>query len=93
MNNQLEKLQQKPNVRPFRPVTIQINKKNRLNTELAKDDAKDRIITQKIVDQHIIEYTERYEYQYPVNDKDDSVGEALSTLKSIKRHLLIKKII
>ena len=50
-------------------------------------------ITQKIVDQHIIEYTDRYDYQYPVNNKDDSVGEALSTLKSIKRHLLIKKII
>jgi cytidyltransferase-like protein len=51
------------------------------------------LITQKIVDQHIIEYTDRYEYQYPVNDKDDSLGEALSILKSIKRHLLIKKII
>jgi hypothetical protein len=50
MNNQLEKLQQKPNVRPFRPVTIQIDKRNRLNVELDKDSARERVITQKIVD-------------------------------------------
>ena len=50
MNNQLEKLQQKPNVRPFRPVTIQLDKKNRLNTGLEKDAVKERIITQKIID-------------------------------------------
>jgi hypothetical protein len=50
MNNQLEKLQQKPRVRPFRPVTIQLNKKNKLNTELSKDDAKEKNFTQKIID-------------------------------------------
>ena len=50
MNNQLEKLQQKPKVQPFRPVTIQLNKKNKLNTELEKDEKKEKIITQKIID-------------------------------------------
>jgi hypothetical protein len=50
MNNQLEKLQQKPNVRPFRPVTIQLDKKNGLNTGLEKDVDKERVITQKIID-------------------------------------------
>lgn len=50
MNNQLEKLQQKPRVRPFRPVTIQLNKKNKLNTELSKDEAKEKFVTQKIID-------------------------------------------
>ena len=50
MNNQLEKLQQKPKVQPFRPVTIQLNKKNKLNTELEKQETKERIITQKIID-------------------------------------------
>jgi hypothetical protein len=50
MNNQLEKLQQKPIVRPFRPVTIQIDKRNKLNVELDKNAARERVITQKIVD-------------------------------------------
>ena len=48
MNNQLEKLQQKPKVQPFRPVTIQLNKKNKLNTELEKEEHKE--IKQKIID-------------------------------------------
>lgn len=50
MNNQLEKLQQKPTVRPFRPVTIQLDKKNKLNRELEKDIAKEKKFTQKIID-------------------------------------------
>jgi hypothetical protein len=50
MNNQLEKLQQKPKVQPFRPVTIQLNKKNKLNTELEKEERKEKMITQKIID-------------------------------------------
>ena len=53
MNNQLEKLQQKPKVQPFRPVTIQLGKKNKLNTELDKEEAKEvkeKVIIQKIID-------------------------------------------
>ena len=48
MNNQLEKLQQKPKVQPFRPVTVQLNKKNKLNTELEKEEIKET--KQKIID-------------------------------------------
>jgi hypothetical protein len=50
MNNILEKLQQKPKVQSFRPVTIQLDKKNKLNTESKKDESKEKMITQKIID-------------------------------------------
>jgi len=43
MNNQLEKLQQKPKVHSFRPVTIHLNKKNKLNNDTEK-------VIQKIID-------------------------------------------
>jgi len=48
MNNQLEKLQQKPKVQAFRPVTIHLDNKNKLNKELAKEDNKK--VVQKIID-------------------------------------------
>ena len=49
MNNQLEKLQQKPKVHSFRPVTIHLNNKNKLNKDLEKEKEKERV-TQKIID-------------------------------------------
>ena len=49
MNNQLDKLQQKPKVHSFRPVTIHLNKKNKLNKELEKERETGQVI-QKIID-------------------------------------------
>ena len=47
-------------------------------------------LTQSVLDKHIKVYTDKYESQYPPNE---TVEKVLSTLKSIKRHLIIKKII
>ena len=47
-------------------------------------------LNQKIIDKHISVYTDKSEMQYP---PDREIEEVISTLKSIKRHLLIKKII
>jgi hypothetical protein len=47
-------------------------------------------LTKPILDKHIRVYTDKYESQYPPSE---STEKTLSILKSIKRHLLIKKII
>jgi hypothetical protein len=47
-------------------------------------------LNQKVLDKHISVYTDKSEMQYP---PDKEIEEIISTLKSIKRHLLIKKII
>ena len=47
-------------------------------------------LTQPILDKHIRVYTYKYEYQYPPSETTE---KTLYILKSIKRHLLIKKII
>ena len=47
-------------------------------------------LNQKVLDKHISVYTDKSEMQYP---PDREIVEIISTLKSIKRHLLIKKII
>lgn len=47
-------------------------------------------LNQKVLDKHIAVYTDKSEMQYP---PDREIEEIISTLKSIKRHLLIKKII
>jgi hypothetical protein len=47
-------------------------------------------LNQKVIDKHISVYTDKSEMQYP---PDEEIEEIISTLKSIKRHLLIKKII
>jgi len=47
-------------------------------------------LTHSVLDRHIKVYTDKYDSQYPPNE---SIEETLSILKSIKRHLIIKKII
>ena len=47
-------------------------------------------LNQKVLDKHIKVYTDKSDMQYP---PDKEIEEIISTLKSIKRHLLIKKII
>lgn len=47
-------------------------------------------LTQFILDKHIKVYIDKYESQYPPNETTE---KTLSTLKSIKRHLIIKKIV
>jgi hypothetical protein len=47
-------------------------------------------LTNDIIDNHIKVYTDKYESQYPPNEK---VEKTLIKLKSIKRHLTIKNII
>lgn len=47
-------------------------------------------LNQKVLDKHIAVYTDKSEMIYP---PDREVEEIISTLKSIKRHLIIKKII
>ena len=47
-------------------------------------------LNQKVLDKHIKIYTDKSDIQYP---PDKEIEEIISTLKSIKRHLLIKKII
>jgi hypothetical protein len=47
-------------------------------------------LTHSVLDKHIKVYTDKYESQYPPSEV---VEKTLSTLKSIKRHLIIKKII
>lgn len=47
-------------------------------------------LNQKVLDKHIAVYTDKSEMQYP---PDKEIEEIISKLKSIKRHLLIKKII
>jgi hypothetical protein len=49
-----------------------------------------RELTNSVLDKHIKIYTDKYESQYPPSETTE---KTLSTLKSIKRHLLIKKII
>ena len=47
-------------------------------------------LTQSVIDKHIKVYTDKYESQYP---SSGATEKTLSILKSIKRHLIIKKII
>lgn len=47
-------------------------------------------LTHPVLDKHIKVYTDKYDSQYPPNE---NVEKTLSILKSIKRHLIIKKII
>ena len=47
-------------------------------------------LNQKVLDKHIKVYTDKSDMQYP---PDEEIEKVISTLKSIKRHLLIKKII
>ena len=47
-------------------------------------------LTQSVIDKHIKVYTDKYESRYPPSEATE---KTLSTLKSIKRHLIIKKII
>lgn len=47
-------------------------------------------LNQKVLDKHIKVYTDKSDMQYP---PDKEIEEIISNLKSIKRHLLIKKII
>jgi hypothetical protein len=47
-------------------------------------------LTQKTVDKHIREYFDKSEMQYP---KDEKIEDILSTLRAIKRQLIIKNII
>ena len=47
-------------------------------------------LTHPVLDKHIKVYTEKFESQWPPDEKNEKV---VSTLKSIKRHLIIKKII
>ena len=47
-------------------------------------------LNQKVIDKHIAVYTDKSEMKYP---PDKEIEEIISNLKSIKRHLLIKKII
>jgi hypothetical protein len=46
-------------------------------------------LTNQILDWHIIDYTKKLESQYP----NDDLLDVINKLKSIKRHLIIKKII
>lgn len=47
-------------------------------------------LNQKVLDKHIRVYTDLYDSQYPPNEE---IEKTISVLKSIKRHLIIKKII
>jgi hypothetical protein len=47
-------------------------------------------LTQSVIDKHIKVYTDKYESRYPPSEATE---KTLSTLKSIKRHLIIKNII
>ena len=47
-------------------------------------------LNQKVIDKHIKIYTDKSDMKYP---PDEEIEKVISTLKSIKRHLLIKKII
>jgi hypothetical protein len=47
-------------------------------------------LNQKVLDKHIKIYTDKSDMKYP---PDEEIEKVISTLKSIKRHLLIKKII
>jgi hypothetical protein len=47
-------------------------------------------LNQKVLDKHIKVYTDKSDMQYP---PDEEIEKVISTLKSIKRHLVIKKII
>ena len=47
-------------------------------------------LNQKVLDKHIKIYTDKFDIKYP---PDEEIEKVISTLKSIKRHLLIKKII
>jgi hypothetical protein len=47
-------------------------------------------LNQNILDKHIKVYIDKSDMQYP---PDEEIERTISTLKSIKRHLLIKKII
>jgi hypothetical protein len=47
-------------------------------------------LNQKVLDKHIKIYTDKSDMKYP---PDEEIEKVISTLKSIKRHLVIKKII
>lgn len=47
-------------------------------------------LTHSVLDKHIKVYTDKSELQWP---PDEKIEKTISTLKSIKRHLIIKKII
>jgi hypothetical protein len=47
-------------------------------------------LNQRVLDKHIKIYTDKSDMQYP---PDEEIEKVVSTLKSIKRHLIIKKII
>jgi len=47
-------------------------------------------LNQKVLDKHIKVYTDKSDLQWP---PDEEIEKVISTLKSIKRHLIIKKII
>jgi hypothetical protein len=47
-------------------------------------------LTNSVLDNHIKVYTDKYDSKWP---PDEGLEKTISTLKSIKRHLIIKKII